>query len=509
MRAQARTYFFDFFIYLCYNIYKSGGGDFIVINYKGRSIEVLNYDDITEEERATLQAEFFAKPPFSQVLHQLKNLSKNGVMVDKITKYYFRDIMAKTQLKDAKWTVEEVFESKELLGIFKARTKTNPRVFDSPNLSTNIATAIRLGGHNIAGFPPNFPMKTAKEIVKKYNINNNWYDFSCGWGVRLLCALTQGINYYGTDPNYLLVERLQELHNDYKNNIGMTSIVDIRTQGSEIFIPEWENTIGLAFSSPPYFDLEDYAIGNQSYTKNTTYTDWQQNYLTPTLTNIYKYLINDGVLALNIKNNRTYKLADDAKKLAEQCGFQLLDIEPLTNNQRNTPSGLINNSEEIFIFKKIPKNNNQTLSSMADSFPFSFTSVTNDNLKNTSSPQIDNTTIVTSDQNKVDVYLIGVKSKKQLSDINIYNSENFFLGERYFSTFFIDILSTIKFLTNYTLGKYIEVTKQNVIELLSYASFHRDCNNNFKTVNKLCEIIDTWDDMEANNFHLFLQIENN
>lgn len=49
---------------------------------------------------------------------------------------------------------------------------------------------------------------------------------------------------------------------------------------------------------------------------------------------------------------------------------------------------------------------------MADSFPFSFTSVTNDNLKNTSSPQIDNTTIVTSDQNKVDVYLIGVKSKK-------------------------------------------------------------------------------------------------
>jgi hypothetical protein len=111
-------------------------------------------------------------------------------MVDKITRYYFRDIMSKVHLKNAKWTVEDVFESNAILGIFKAKTLTNTRVFDSNNLSTNIDTAIRLGGHNIASLPPNFPMKIARNIVKKYNVNNNWYDFSCGWGVRLLCALS-------------------------------------------------------------------------------------------------------------------------------------------------------------------------------------------------------------------------------------------------------------------------------------------------------------------------------
>lgn len=88
----------------------------------------------------------------------------------------------------------------------------------------------------------------------------------------------------------------------------------------------------MAFSSPPYFDLEDYKIGKQSYNSNISYSMWKENYLTPTLINIYKYLIDDGVLALNIKNSKTYKLADDAKTIAEACGFQLIDIEQLINN---------------------------------------------------------------------------------------------------------------------------------------------------------------------------------
>ena len=53
------------------------------------------------------------------------------------------------------------------------------------------------------------------------------------------------------------------------------------------------------------------------------------------------------------------------------------------------------------------------------------------------------------------------------------------------------------------------MTKEYAIQLLDYISYHRDCNNSFKTVVKLCEIIDTWDFMEKENFHIFLQIEEN
>ena len=248
------------------------------INYKENSIEVLDYEVITEEQRQQLRDDFFAKPDFSQVLKQFEKITSNGVMTDKIIKYYFQDIMAKTLIKGCKWTVEDIFNSKELLGVFVAKTRNNSAVFTSKNLITNIKTAIQLGGGHIARFPPNFPIQTARMIVNKYNINNNWYDFSCGWGIRLLTAITNSINYFGTDPNFLLTERLLQMYNDYKNNINNVAYAEIKTQGSELFVPEWENKIGLAFSSPPYFDLEDYQIGDQSYSKGITYDFWKNNY---------------------------------------------------------------------------------------------------------------------------------------------------------------------------------------------------------------------------------------
>ena len=57
--------------------------------------------------------------------------------------------------------------------------------------------------------PSNFPIKTVDYIINKYNINDKYYDFSCGWGVRLLSSFRNNISYYGTDPNNILVQRLK------------------------------------------------------------------------------------------------------------------------------------------------------------------------------------------------------------------------------------------------------------------------------------------------------------
>lgn len=473
----------------------------MIITYNGQTYESLIWEQVSEEERMQLQKQYFSKPDFSIVLQQFKKISKDGVMIDKITKYYFRDLMAKTKIKGAKWTVEDVFNSTDLLGIFKARTKTNSSIFTSNDLITNIDTAIRLGGHNIAGFPPQFPMKTVRNILNKYNINNNYYDFSCGWGARLLGAISRSINYYGTDPNYLLMERLSQLYLDYKKYITTDSVVELNTQGSEFFITNWENKMGLAFSSPPYFDLEDYQIGKQSYSIGTTYESWKKDYVIPTFQNIYHYLIDDGIFALNIKNNKTYALADDMKKIAIDNGFELIDIELLTNNQRNTPSGLLNNAENIFIFKK-----NKSLSINGFSFVSSASTLSN-TINNDINTQHN---ILTSDsEQQIDIYLVGVKSKKQLDDPNIYNINEIWYGERYFSTFNIQIYHALSFLKKYVINKYIEITKENAIEMLEYIIYHKDSQNSFKSVPKLCEIIDTWDEMEKNNFHLFLQITYN
>lgn len=155
----------------------------------------------------------------------------------------------------------------------------------------------------------------------------------------------------------MLTERLKQLGKDYKEITLQKTTIDIRTQGSEIFIPEWENTIGLAFSSPPYFLLEDYKVGDQSYKEGTTYQQWKDNYLEPTFKNIYRYLIDNGYFILNINNFDKYKLVEDSIELAEKNGFLFIGDHKLNNIKRVNELGEFNdNSERIMVFVKKKEN---------------------------------------------------------------------------------------------------------------------------------------------------------
>lgn len=325
------------------------------ISYKGKTVNTKNYVEITDEERERLKQAYFAQPDFENVKKQMKKISKDGVMNNYITDYYFKDIMAKVQIRTAKWTIEDLFNCNELLGMFKAKTLANDKVFPSTKSEIdNIMTAVRLGGKGYVKKPTKFPVKTAKMILDKYNLNNNYYDFSCGWGDRLIAALSKNINYYGTDPNSILCERLIELDNDWHNTISTcTSQTSIYSQGSEIYIPQLQNKIGLAFSSPPYFDLEDYKIGDQSYKTGMSYDEWLNNYMVPTFKNIYEYLIVNGYLALNIKNTGKYNLVQDAHNIISSLNFNFIGIEELKNNRRITCTTLLDCNEGIFIYQKV------------------------------------------------------------------------------------------------------------------------------------------------------------
>lgn len=324
------------------------------IVYKGETLDTKHYKDMDDSKFYELRNEYYKKPDFDSVKKQFISISKGGTKNDKVTNYYVKDLMAKTKIYYNKFSIEDVFSYKPLLCRFYAQIETNDKVFPkSKSDIDNIETAIRLGGKGIASKPANFPIKTVDEILDRFNINNNWYDFSCGWGARLTGALKHKVNYYGTDPNYLLTDRLCKLANDYKETLNQNTIVDIRTQGSEMFNPDWENKMGLAFSSPPYFYLEDYKIGNQSYKEGTSYKDWLDNYLKPTIQNIYIYLIREGYLLFNINNFDKYDLVNDTKKIAQECGFKYLGDYKLKNIKRcNSAGGFNDNSEKIMIFIK-------------------------------------------------------------------------------------------------------------------------------------------------------------
>jgi hypothetical protein len=273
--------------------------------------------------------------------------------------------MVKTKMYHCKWSLEDVWNCKELVGRFYALTLTNDKVYPITNSTIkNIETAMRIGGKGVAQKPSNFPLKTVDYILDRYNVNNNWYDFSCGWGARLTGALKNNVNYFGTDPNYMLVPRLQQLADDYLATVRNDDVVDlfgvndeqitvdIRCQGSEEFVSDWENKIGVAFSSPPYFYLEDYKIGKQSYTEGTTYEQWKSNYLLPTMQNIYRYLVSNGYYILNINNFDKYTLVEDCIEIALSVGFKYKEDAILDNIKRCTEVGFNDNNERIMVFTK-------------------------------------------------------------------------------------------------------------------------------------------------------------
>ena len=327
--------------------------DKFLIEYNGKSIETKNWLPVTENELKQYREEYYKKPSLNVVQKQMRKITNDGVMIDKITRYYFRELMAQTQLSTAKWTVEDVFNSPDLCGIFKAKVLNSPKVFKpTDSMGYSIERAIALGGKGYAKVPTQFPFKAVNYILSHYNINNNMFDFSCGWGSRLLGALKYNINYYGTDPNYKLCNKLEELTTDYKQIIKRNNIIDIRSIGSEIFIPEWENKMGLCFSSPPYFSLEDYKYGDQSWKNGIDYTQWLNNYLYPTLDNIIKYLINDGILAINIKDTNVPIATDVNKYLKNKLLY--IDTVPLKNIKRlKSTGGLTDTTDEgIYIYRK-------------------------------------------------------------------------------------------------------------------------------------------------------------
>lgn len=324
------------------------------IEYKGKSIETKFYQPISDEEFKQLREEYYTKPNFRKVQEQFLNIKNGSTKNNLITDYYVKDLMAKCLVHQSKWSIEDVFNCKDLVSVFLGKTLENKKIFlDSESTLRKIETAIRLGGKGIARKVTNFPIETVDEILDRYNINGNWYDFSCGWGDRLIGALKNRVNYYGTDPNYLLTERLQQMEKDYKQVTGAKTLVDIRTQGSEIFIPEWENAMGVAFSSPPYFLLEDYVVGDQSYKEGISYQEWKDNYLEPTFRNIFYYLIQEGYFILNINNFDNYDLVGDSIEIAKKVGFVFIKEHQLKNIRRCNTNGEFNEgTERVLVFCK-------------------------------------------------------------------------------------------------------------------------------------------------------------
>ena len=159
--------------------------------------------------------------------------------------------------------------------------------------------------------------------------------------------------YIGTDPNTQTFEYLK-----YLDSL-LTNDAEIICSPSEDY--QCEN-IDLAFSSPPYFNLEKYSDEpTQCMVKHTTMDDWFDGYVAPTMQQIHKGLNNDGVFATNIADyksygNKEYFVVDRWIELAEKLGFK---YNTTIKMMLNTRPGVGNDKKEgrekwegIYVFTK-------------------------------------------------------------------------------------------------------------------------------------------------------------
>jgi len=246
----------------------------------------------------------------------------------------------------------------------------------------------------------NFPPLTARYLYEHYtnhiNIDElepkqlNIYDPSSGWGGRILGAMSslKRIHYIGTDPNTdnfideVGISRYEYVANFFNNEVLETNpfweeeknTFHYFQEGSEHIgnhpeFQQYKGKLDMVFTSPPYFDREQYSEDEeQSFKAYPKYDDWRDNFLNPTLTNAFNSLRNDRYLLWNIADikigkDKYHPLEQDSIDVIENLGgeyqgkLKMLMTSMVGVDQSNVKNSVkINGTylkyEPIFIFYK-------------------------------------------------------------------------------------------------------------------------------------------------------------
>ena len=245
----------------------------------------------------------------------------------------------------------------------------------------------------------NFPSLTARWIYENYTNHIpkeetlNIYDPSSGWGGRILGAMSshRKIHYIGTDPNTdnfideIGITRYEYVANFFNNECLETNsfweedknTYHVFQEGSEHIgnhkdFQQYKGKLDLVFTSPPYFDREQYSDDEeQSFKSYPQYDDWRDNFLKPTLENAFHSLRNDRYLLWNIADikigkDKFHPLEQDSIDILTKLGMEyqgklkMLMTSMVGVDQSNVKNSVIIEKkawkyEPIFVFYKKEK----------------------------------------------------------------------------------------------------------------------------------------------------------
>lgn len=319
-----------------------------IIEHLGQSIKTsVEFDLLPHEFVEDIRKQFYHKPTYEEVDNEIAKLTKGEKFQRRLVlDYYIRDELFNNKMLGNKWTVNEFMNSDELVSMAYAFIKQKTKFFTSESIYTVFNQYFRASNMSVVKRLSNFPFNTAVKVIKDYNFNNNYFDYSSGWSIRMMASVFNKVNYHSVDTNDKLVESLLNLKEHVsRHNSELT--IDLKCQPSQDYIPEYKNKMGLCFSSPPYFDLELYNGSLTSTTTHSKYEDWLTGYLHKTIDNCFDYIVDGGYFIINIKDTKKRKMLTDSELYLNKK-FKYVERLELKNSKLYS-----NVNEDIAVFRKV------------------------------------------------------------------------------------------------------------------------------------------------------------
>ena len=198
--------------------------------------------------------------------------------------------------------------------------------------------------------PADFPADLAKKLYNDYGNKGKVLDMCHGWGGRVVgFMLSDCSEYMGYDPSGETHKGVVELVHNFGKYVPEKHI-SLRCECFEKS-DERENYYDLAFTSPPYFDVEKYEGDESSWKKYNNFESWKNNFYIPMIEKSYRQLKTNGYLILQV-GNQHYKLGEIAMNHCRKLNMKFINgaysgMSKLFNAKKEEDNG-----EMIYIFRK-------------------------------------------------------------------------------------------------------------------------------------------------------------
>ena len=279
---------------------------------------------------------------FNEIL-QYAELSKGGKTCQK-TSLLFNPHRLEVKTKSSKHSIFEALKTESFISGLSRAT-----LFKKGKVNELLYQVLQLGINGVQ-YVNEFPPHIARDLYLEYGLtkHSKILDPCSGWGGRLLGASVVCNSYTGFEPSTKthkglieLFEFINSMNNDFNSDIKCIPFEESNLK---------DNTYDFAFTSPPYFDTEEYSNEEtNSLIKYNTFDKWCEGFYLPMIQKTMNALKESSTFVLNI-GSRIYPLNDVLiSNFSEQ--YEITK----SKDKLSGKSGLKNNDKEGETFYRIKK----------------------------------------------------------------------------------------------------------------------------------------------------------